>query len=197
MSNPTPRSVLGTDEPQHRLARYDAGAELGSGTRDHSRTTLEPYAMGLRARRALRALIVALSPPEPAPSPERMLDSLETGARRLLRAMPAPVARALWLLLVVIDYLPTWTARERRPLHALPATRAATWIAKLGASRWGTLRLAVGALRGLALSVYFDQPEVHAALGYAPEPYIAERRAQRLALLCRGSSHPTPTLESA
>jgi hypothetical protein len=143
----------------------------------------DPYPLGVAARRSLRALIDALCPQAPAPRSPDLEDRVELGARRLLAYMHPLVARALAVGLVLLDWLPLLTFRFARSLHRLPRASASMLLAGWAKSRVKALRLLIQGVRSLVLSVYFDQSEVHAAIGYAPAPFISERMRLRAQLL--------------
>jgi hypothetical protein len=54
------------------------------------------------------------------------------------------------------------------------------------------LRTLVLAVRGVILSAYFDQNEVHRAIGYSPLPFLTRRMALRRRLLGREPSTAKP-----
>lgn len=143
----------------------------------------DPYPLGPRALSVLRALVAALCPRANAPRSPELLANVEVGARRLLRYMHPAVARGLWLGLLFLDWLPVLTLRSPGRLHELGPERASAFVARWARSRFKLLRLLVMGVRSLVLSVYFDQTEVHEAVGYRPVPFIRERIALRTALL--------------
>lgn len=147
----------------------------------------EPYPMNAASRRVFRALIVALCPPPPAPQPEGIVTRVEECARRFIRYMHPAVARVMAISILLIDFLPILTFTAARRFSRLGPQRANEFVARLAHSRFTALRTLIAGLRGLILSVYFDQSEVHAALGYHPVPFMKERMLLRGRLL-----HPAP-----
>ena len=143
----------------------------------------EPYPLGEHARRVLCALIEALCPPSPAPRSVDLLQRVELGARRLLRYMHPTVARMLSLGLLLLDVLPVLTLASKLRLHRLDRTRSSELIARWAKSPFKVLRLLIQGTRSLVLGVYFDQKEVHAAIGYAPVPFMEGRVRLRADLL--------------
>ena len=143
----------------------------------------EPYPLGEHTRRVLRALIDALCPPAPAPRSADLLQRVELGARRLLRYMHPTVARMLSLGLLLLDVLPVLTLASKLRLHRLDRARSSELIARWAKSPFKALRLLIQGARSLVLGVYFDQKEVHTALGYAPVPFIEGRVRLRAELL--------------
>jgi hypothetical protein len=95
--------------------------------------------------------------------------------------MHPSVSRGLVLGLVVLDWLAVLTVRSR--LHRASSAAARAALAKWSSSRVALLRLLVMGLRSLVQSVYFDQDEVHAAIGYAPVPFQRRRIELRRSLL--------------
>ena len=59
---------------------------------------------------------------------------------------------------------------------------SANWMAACGpAEEDADLREAVDAIRGLVAAGIYDHPQMHARLGYAPQPYLERMTAERLA----------------
>lgn len=143
----------------------------------------DPYPLSEGARRALYAVICAMCPPAPAPRSAELLRRVELGARRLFRYMHPVVARGLSLGLVLLDLLPLLTLSSRLRLHRLETAKASAFLSRCGRSPIKLLRLLIQGARGVILGVYFDQKEVHAALRYAPVPFIEGRMRLRADLL--------------
>jgi hypothetical protein len=97
--------------------------------------------------------------------------------------MPRVVAFALRYSFRLVDNLPRLFFWSRRRLHRLTASEARTFVGRLGASQFPPLRELISAVRGIVLSTYFDQDEVHAALNYAPREFVRQRIAVRDRLL--------------
>jgi hypothetical protein len=93
------------------------------------------------------------------------------------------VARALSLGLLVLDVLPVLTFSSRFRLHRLDAARTSALVARWAHSPFKALRLLIQGARSMVLGVYFDQKEVHAALRYAPVPFIESKIRLRAGLL--------------
>jgi hypothetical protein len=146
-------------------------------------TLAAPYPLGPGALRSLRALILALCPPSPAPHSADLHARVELGARRFLRYMHPFVARTLSLGLSLLDWLPVLTLASAARLHRLDGARARSLVGNWAKSPFRLLRLLVVGIRGMVLSVYFDQSEVHAAMRYAPVPFIKSRLDARSRLL--------------
>jgi hypothetical protein len=155
------------------LATAQAGAELQRHPNDGWRLA-DPYPLGPRARAALYALIDALCPRGNAPRSQALMDRVEVGTRTLLRYMHPTVARALWFGLLLLDWLPVLTLKSPGRLHRLGPERASAFVNRWMKSRVKALRLLIMGIRSLVLSVYFDQTEVHEAMGYRP---VALRRS--------------------
>jgi len=143
----------------------------------------DPYPLGRSARVVLRALIGALCPSGDGPHSPRLLESVEVGARRFLRYMHPTMARGLWLGLFILDWLPVLTFKSAGRLHRLRPERARAFVARWARSRFKAVRLLMTGVRSLVLSVYYDQADVHEAMGYRPIPFLRERIALRESLL--------------
>lgn len=142
-----------------------------------------PYPMSQGTRRAFRALIVALCPPSPAPQFPDLTDRVEQGARRFITYMHPVVAWVMAVGIVLLDLLPVLSLARSQRLFRLAPEDAASYLRDLAHTRFTPLRTLIAGIRGLVLSVYFDQSEVHAALGYAPVPFIRERMVKRHSLM--------------
>jgi len=143
----------------------------------------DPYPLSANARRVLHAVVRAMCPPSPAPRSYDLMHRVELGARRLLRYMHPVVARCLELGLFVLDWLPILTLSSTLRLHALGSARTSALLARWSHGRIKTLRLLMQGMRGMILSAYFDQSEVHAAMHYDPVAFMHERVALRKKLL--------------
>lgn len=151
----------------------------------------DPYPLGTAARRSLRALIVTLCPAAPAPNSPELLDRVELHVRHFLRYMHPLAAWGFTLCLVLLDWAPRFLFVSVKRLHALGRSRASRLLSEMVSGRFAFLRTLVVAVRGLVLSAYFDQDEVHQAIGYAPLPFLSER-VERRRLLLGAAPLPAP-----
>jgi len=142
-----------------------------------------PYPLGSRTRRALFALIAAFCPPAPAPGGPDIAERVADHVRRFMAYMPPLSARALWLCILILDFSPLFLFRAASRLQKLPTARASALLTDMVGGRLAFMRTIVVAVRGLVLSAYFDQDEVHRAIGYEPIPFLTERIARRQQLL--------------
>lgn len=150
----------------------------------------DPFPMDGASRRALRGILRALCPPPPAPSPPDLEDRLELHVRRLLRYMPLPIALGFFLAIHLLDWSPVWRGVALRRVQHLDKARAERLLTDIGMSPSPLVRVLILAARGVALSVYFDQDEVHEAIGYRPVPFLVERIAVRRRLLAGEAPRP-------
>ncbi len=179
----TPRHA----ESQHAVARLDRHPNDGWVRAD-------PWPMGPNLLRAFRALVTALCPPaeEGAPTSPGLLDAVVLQIRSGLPYMHPLTARGVVLIVVLLDWSPLWRFRGLRRLHRVPSDVAAQQLDTLAGSRlFGKL---VVAARAAVLTAYFDQPEVHAAIGYTPVAFMKTRIAARDRL--RAGVDPTADLLS-
>ena len=145
----------------------------------------DPHPMRPAVRRALHAVIRAIVPPAPAPQPADLVERVELYVRRFMSYMHPLAAFGLMLAFVLMDWSPRLLLRSRHRLQGLGRSEGARILEALVRSRLEVFRSAVIAARGAILSAYFDQHEVHEALGYAPVPFLRERVARRAQLLER------------
>jgi len=143
----------------------------------------DPHPMRPAVRHALHAVIRAIVPPAPAPQPADIVERVELYVRRFMSYMHPLAAFGLMLAFVFMDWAPRLLLRSRHRLQGLGRSEGARVLEALVQSRLAVFRSAVIAARGAILSAYFDQPEVHDALGYAPVPFMRERIARRGQLL--------------
>jgi hypothetical protein len=141
------------------------------------------YPLGSNAKRALFALIAAFCPPAPAPTAPDMAERIADHVRRFMAYMPPLSARALWFCILLLDWSPVFLFRAPSRLQKLPTARASLLLSEMVSGRLAFMRTIVVAVRGLVLSAYFDQDEVHRAMGYEPIPFLTERIARRKQLL--------------
>jgi hypothetical protein len=154
----------------------------------------DPHPMAAVVRRALHAVIRAVVPPPPAPQPADLVERVELYVRRFMSYMHPLAAFGLMFAFVLMDWAPRLLLRSHRRLQGLERSEGARILEQLVHSRLEALRSAVLAARGIILSAYFDQQEVHEALGYAPVPFMRERVARRARLL---ELRPAPALGRA
>jgi hypothetical protein len=143
----------------------------------------EPYPMGGLARTSFRAVIRAICPPAPAPQLPDLVDRIELHVRSLMRYMHPLAARALWIAIFVLDWAPRFHFWSWHRLQGMAPGEGARFLTNLGTSRIQLFRTLLIGVRGAILSAYFDQDEVHRALGYTPRPFITDRMALRTKLL--------------
>jgi hypothetical protein len=175
------QSPVDSRGPTHTVARHP-----GDGW-----TLAEPYRLSRRGERALRGLLRVFLPPPPAPQlTSELEEKVVRQALQLLQYMHPMTRLGMRFALAVVDQAPRWGFVSWRRLHQLPRERADRLLDRMGHSRIPVLRTLVFVVRGLILSMYFDQSEVHEALGYAPVAFQNERIALRQRLL-RGAE-PQP-----
>lgn len=145
--------------------------------------TPAPYPMGRLVRQALRGVIRAACPLDSGPKIPQIVDRVELQVRTLMQYMAPVTAWGLCLVFLLVDWSQVWRLKSLRPLHSLPrkaAVRAAKALSGMRSRAAHELMLAV---RGTVVAAYYDQPEVHFALGYHPKPWIRNRLALRRRLM--------------
>jgi len=146
----------------------------------------DPYPLGRITRRALDGLVRAMCPPAPAPQIEDLEARTRAQVQRMLRYMKPIVALGFCISVVLLDWAPLWRLASLRRIQSMDHAKAAEILEEIGWSKLPAMRLLVLGVRGLILSVYFDQDEVHRAMQYAPSPFI-EQRIQLRRRLMRGT----------
>lgn len=167
---------------KRRLAVPSARAPLARHP-DDGFVLAKPYPLGPRSLRALNALIVALCPPPPAPTAPDMVERVAAHVRTFMSYMPPLAAWVMWLSIHLLDWAPLYLFAATRRMHRLPPARASVMLTEMVSGRYSFLRTVLVAIRGLILNAYFDQDEVHAAIGYEPLPFLRERIERRRQLL--------------
>jgi hypothetical protein len=152
----------------------------------------EPYPLSRAARRVLAALVRALCPARPF-SPE-IAARVEAASLRMMRYMHPAAARGLAIALRLLEWAPLLLLQSLRRLSRLDRDAASRAIERLARSRLALVRTLIVGVRGLVLSAYFDQDEVHRAIGYAPLPFLSERIALRRRLLAEANPPPAEAL---
>lgn len=141
------------------------------------------FPMGQSARRSLFAVVRALCPTGPVRLTRELEQRIEFSVRLLMSYMPPLAARGLWFALLLLDWAPCFMFLSFRRLRRLPPERGAKILARFARIRLRPLRTLFAAVKGVVLSAYFDQEQVHRALGYAPVPFITAKIEQRRRLL--------------
>jgi hypothetical protein len=185
---------VAVDEPEDTLGRHIHADHFGKGTAtlerhpDDGWILARPVAMSRSMRRTLHAVIRALVPDgvDMPDAPER----IEHHVRRLMRYMPWPVRMGLRFAILFLGQAPRLLGMSARSLRGLDVTRARAVLTRLAKSRITALQTLFYAVKGLVLSTFYDQDEAHAAIGYAPIPFLRDRQDLRRELLAGGAAQP-------
>ena len=143
----------------------------------------DAYPMGRYTRRALAGLTRVMCPPPPAPQLDDLEARVASQVGLMLSYMRPLVAFGFCAAVVILDLAPLWRLGSWRRVQSLDAELAARVLGEIGTSKLPGLRLLMLGVRGMILSVYFDQDEVHRAIHYAPVPFIEQRIALRKRIL--------------
>jgi hypothetical protein len=168
------------------------GAPLGSLER-HPRdgwTMAEPYPLGESTRAVLRALIRVMCPPPPAPQLRDLENRIELQVRQNMQYFPPLVAWGFKMLLHVLDWSPIWRRTAWSRISRLDRGRAESVLNAIGASGSPFVRLLIMGVRSSILVAYYDQDEVHAALGYEVVKWMRARIDLRHRLIAGGPPSP-------
>ncbi len=143
-----------------------------------------PFPMPASVHAALEAIIRAVTPPPPAPQvpPDRIAMIL----RRFMPYFLRPMAYGFCAGVVMLDAAPVWRTGRLKRLQDLPRGEASELLELLAHSSFGPVQQLALMFRGAILSMYFDQPEVHAALEFNPEAWMRSRIRLRRRLLDGG-----------
>ncbi len=125
--------------------------------------------------RALRGVIRALLPPPPAPRPADIEDRLVAHMGMMLQYQLPAAALGMRVLLHILEHSPRWRLHSAQTLSDLDPARGSAVLEGLSSSRLLTLRMLTLPVKAILLSGYFDQDEVHAAMDYAPRPFMHSR----------------------
>ena len=143
-----------------------------------------PLKLSKSGTRRMQGLMRVFLPSAPAPEVSGELEeNVIDQCLRLLQYMHPITRLGFKLAMFLVDWAPLWRFKGPRRLTKTEPTKAAYIIKRMGLSRFPIVRTLVFAVRGLLLSTYFDQPEVHEALGYRPVPFMQSRMALRQRLL--------------
>ncbi len=133
----------------------------------------QPVRLGERPRRILRAIAEVVAPARDL--------GFDPGAAAIdfvegyLPYIPPPLARAFPLGLRAIDWAALFVLGRPARASRLPRAVRAEVFRRLARSRLQPLRELWHAVRGMVAMGIYSRPEVHAAIGYAPQPFIDER----------------------
>lgn len=175
----TQELASGVHPRRRRLPLLEANAQAGPTQTPTGTARRSLYPLGHTSRSVLRTLVASLCPPEPAPRDAQLLERVADGAQRIMRHMHPAVSRALAAGLWLLDWAPVLLLRRPQRLHELEPVAVNGLLETPLLRAWTPTQTLMSGLRSLVLGVYFDQPEVHAAIGYAPEAHVAERIARR------------------
>jgi hypothetical protein len=181
-SHPVPAPPEWVEPPPARIS----GREPDDGW-----TLADPWPMGPVTRDALHGIIRALCPRPPAPWSEEIAARIELGVRVFLRYLPPVMGLGFGPMLILLDWSPLWRLRGVSPLHRWERAAAAEHMQRLANSRFKPIRLMIMAARAAVLSVYYDQDEVHAAMGYDPLPFLQGRADLRRRLMAGEEATPS------
>jgi hypothetical protein len=136
--------------------------------------------LGVRAWAVLDRIAVLVCPPELAEL--GLAAALRRDLEAHLRCLPPVTRRAAGPALRLFDQGARLrpAARGRRFLR-LDDGRADAHLRYVLYERGGPIAAVVQLLRGLVVLCYYELPQVKAALGYDPDPYVAEVAARRQA----------------
>jgi hypothetical protein len=152
----------------------------------------EPFPMSKATERALFGLVEALLPPAPAPRPAGIEARVVRHVRRMLAYMPRAMRFGLQVLVHILDWSPVWRLRSFSRVQTLDPQVGSRLLSEVAQSRFLPIRLLMLAPKAVVLSTYYDQDEVHAALGYAPRAFLLERMARRDTLLALEAEAEAP-----
>jgi hypothetical protein len=169
---PPSLATLLADEPGDFARHPNDGWQLAS-----------PYGLGTWANKALVSVVTAMLPSRRGPVDARTIERVANNVRTTLTYMARPSAWGLVALLCLLDLAPLWRRAQPRRLGALSAVEGAALLDRVAESRFRLLRTMVTAARAAVLTGYYDLPEVHEVIGYAPRPHFAERLALRQRIL--------------
>ncbi|MFO0677123.1 MAG: hypothetical protein U0169_11345 [Polyangiaceae bacterium] len=150
----------------------------------------DPVPMGEGTVSALAAITRALCPPAPAPVLPDLEERIVRQVRVMLAYMEPPVALGFRVAVHVLDWSPVWRFRALARLRDMEPDVASRFVDSLGEKPGRVMRLLLLGVKGIVLSAYFDQDEVHRALGYDPVPYMESRVALRRRLISGASPEP-------
>lgn len=133
--------------------------------------------------KAIRSLMRVLLPEGDAPrSPEldeRVYQQMLVG----LSYMPEQSAKGILAVFRLLEWAPVWRFKGTKPLSALPRDEASKLLTEIETSRLMPIRMLMLAPKALLFSAYYDQDEVHEALGYDPRSFTLDRIALRKRIL--------------
>ena len=91
---------------------------------------------------------------------------------------------------ILVDWAPLFRLSAWRRIQNLDRDRAERVLTDMGESRSPLVRTLILGVRGIVLSTFYDQDEVHDAMGWRPLPFFSARVALRNRLLAGGTAEP-------
>ena len=155
----------------------------------------DPYPLSAGNLSLLTAMVAAVSPMDDGPQDEGLVDRVVEVVRIQLAYFRPALALGFIAGMWVLDLCPLWSFRGLRRLRSLPRKEAAGHLLRLERSHFSLSRQLVFTVRAATLSAYFDQPEVHAAMGYHPVPHMRERIALHQRIKAGGVGRDEDLLE--
>lgn len=153
-----------------------------------------PETLSPGSQRAFRLLARTICPIEAVPGFPDAVERVEAYVLGQLPYMNPLIRWALGPLCRLADWSPLWRFRGIRPLRSLSRERATAELDGMVHSPYALVRNTFFPLRALIMAGYYDQPEVHVAMNYAPVPFITERIAFRARLMAGEAPRPSDRL---
>jgi hypothetical protein len=178
-----------SDKPKRSLPEYDGARHPADGW-----ILADPYPMRPSSVRALHLVMNALLPPKPAPRTKAIEAAVERQVRTFLQYMNPISAYGFVVALHLLVWAPVWRLHSLRSLRGVSPSEAGEILTEIGESKLSALRMLMVGMRGLILSAYFDQDEVHRAIDYEPVAFFRSRVALRSRLLEGGEPEATDLL---
>ena len=139
------------------------------------------WVIGRGVRPTLERLVVLVCPPELTEL--GLTESVIRDLELHLRCLPPAARRLTGPALRLFDQAARLRPTSRGLRFAqLDGAKADAYLREVLYGRRGPVATVVRLIKGLVVMCYFELPEVKAALGYDPDPYVAQVAARRLAL---------------
>jgi hypothetical protein len=127
-------------------------------------------------RRTLKALIQTVLPPDEVRSQdlhERVLAHVETS----LDFMPQSGKKPFRVGFFAFEYTALLMAPKMRSFSSLNEKDRVVYVGRWAHSHFGLFHNFFKAVKGLIMLAYYEQPEVMELLGYDPQSYVDELKA--------------------
>ncbi|NLE48803.1 MAG: hypothetical protein GX614_10410 [Sandaracinaceae bacterium] len=147
-----------------------------------------PYPVGPKTERAIRSVMRVLLPEGDAPRNPELDERVYRQMLVSLQYMSKSTAQGILSVFHLLEWIPVTRFGRPSRLSKLSRDEGSEIFRAIESSPLLPVRLLLLAPKALIFSSYFDQPEVHEALGYEPRKFTLDRIALRQRIIEHGDA---------